>query len=153
MRQLQDTLVVVGQGTVAFGVWALAKTIGLLVLYDEATLRELLDLPTAIPMDVLYALIGIIAIVDLLARALVGRAAIREGRGQRQGLLYLIVALAFAASHGISICLTLRGLSIFVSNLDLMAAVTMDASSLVTLLLMVCAAFSLRRLERMGERV
>lgn len=153
VRKLQDTLVVVGQGIVAFGVWAFAKTVGLLVLYDEATLRELLGLPAAIRMSALYALIGIIAIVDLLVRALVGRAAIREGRGEGRGHLYLIIALAFAISHGVAIYYTLQGLGIYVSDLDRVATITMDASSLVTLLLMVYAALNLRRIERAGERV
>ena len=150
LRRLQDTLIVVGQGVMAFGVWALAKTIGLCALVDEQAIRQMFAIPDRIPSNAIYICIGLVAIGDLALRILIGRAAVREGNGEQKGSLYLVIAFCFVVSHALSIAITALGRNSLLSPMDLVAATTVDVSSFVTLSLMIFCALALRRRCRAG---
>ena len=101
LRRSQNTLIVVGSGTILFSVWTVVKTLGsLFLLRDElvAFLRKTIDESgLAIPDQYIFyielAMVLIIMALFLVFRTFIGLSAVAEGRGFRRNNGYLILAV------------------------------------------------------------
>ena len=104
LRRNQNTLIITGYGIIAFGVWTLVKTLGMLVFQRDEILSDLIDGLkkvevdiTDIPDSVLFGgflvVISLIFMVDILFRVFVGRSAIKESRDKKRGVLYILVLI------------------------------------------------------------
>lgn len=96
LRRNQNTLVVIGRGIIAFGVYMALRVI-LSVLLDPTSFigGEVVTDPVLV-----YIVVGVILLLfigaDMLLRLYVGRHAIREGKGQSAGNLYIVLAVLMA---------------------------------------------------------
>ena len=90
LRRLRISLMTLGSGVFAFGVWSILKSYLYLwvnpVVFDdvEAQYRSAV-------MIVFYVIYTFFMLIDLLLRAYVGKGARAMGMGKRKGLLYMIV--------------------------------------------------------------
>ena len=99
LRRRQNTLIIVGAGTILFGVWSIVKTVGLLY-FDKArrmaVLKGMIEANGAVWEDRYYTFAVILAVVvlawDLLFRSFIGWAAISEGMGKHRSVLYIVIA-------------------------------------------------------------
>ena len=100
IRKSQNTLIVVGMGTVLFSVWTAVKTLGTLFLLKDETVaaaRKIADengLAVSDKSIFLFILVATFLFMLLFVgiRTQIGLAAISEGRGRRRRKGYLILA-------------------------------------------------------------
>ena len=99
IRKDQNTLIVVGTGTIIFGLWTMAKTLGLVFILRKETVAAMKakfegvgEIPDNFVFWAIVVVTFIIMAVSLAVRAYVGMSAISEGRGKRKGIIYLLFA-------------------------------------------------------------
>ena len=150
LRRLQDTLAVVGAGVIAFGTWTVVKIALLVALYNEEAVFQLLHFNnTALPAVFITAIF--VACFDLIVRVFVGLSARTEGHGEKKGVFYLIVAGFIAAANVASIASLAFGSTLNMSLFDAAVSIAIDATSFITLVLMIRCAVRLRQLNKQTE--
>ena len=100
IRKSQNTLIVVGMGTILFSVWTAVKMLGtLFLLKDEtvAAVRRIADENSlAVSDKLIFQIVLVFAVLFMLVsvgiRTHIGLAAVSEGRGRRRRKGYLIFA-------------------------------------------------------------
>ena len=90
LRRLRISLMTLGSGVFAFGVWSILKSYLYLwvnpVVFDDVEAQY-----QSAVMIVFYVMYTFFMLIDLLLRAYVGKGARAMGMGKRKGLLYMIV--------------------------------------------------------------
>lgn len=90
LRRLRVSLMTLGSGVFAFGVWSILKSYLYLwvnpVVFDDVEAQY-----QSAVMIVFYVMYTFFMLIDLLLRAYVGKGARAMGMGKRKGLLYMIV--------------------------------------------------------------
>lgn len=160
IRKSQNTLIVVGTGTILFGVWTMVKMVGLLFLLRDETIADFRsgfsDLDGISDAGLFWgtvALTFIISAMALAARAYIGMSAISEGRGKRRSIVYLLIT-------GIMIVLGIWSLGTDLANMgsrEQLGALTasqsltasiIEATSLIMMTEMVISSLKIRKLTR-----
>ena len=160
IRRSQNTLIVVGTGTILFGIWTMVKMLGTLFILRKETVdafREnfegLADYSDRMIFWVTAAVTFIIMAIAVAVRAYVGLSAISEGRGERKGTLYLIlvvIMIAFSATSfgaNFSSVDAPQQLGAFTSNQSI-SALIIEATSMIMMIQMVVSALKIRKLTR-----
>ena len=163
LRRDQNTLRIVGTGTIAFGIWSLVKFFGVLLVKKQEIITEIYEemydsnpemAETYKPLifKVLLIFILIAILIELAARLFIGLSAISEGGGKRRGVFYLIIAcIMIVFSFLSSIAIMTRMVS---ADYDPSGAVMDDTSvssliveltSMIMMIEMVAASVSVRR--------
>lgn len=163
IRRLQDTLAISGVGTIAFGAWSLAKIalvflfLGgntnslLLQLASEEASRQLIEAEGDAFAFAIFAFVIFAACIDLGMRLYVGLSARAEGHGRQKGVFYLVVAGLLATSSAFSIILAALGSVEFLTLLDAVVSIAIEATSLGVLVLMISCSIRLRRMAKPEE--
>ena len=151
VRQLQETLTVVGAGVIAFASWSLVKTILMFLLLDEGGQREMLGISDALSMRAFYIAFAVVALFDLAVRLFVSRSARAEGRGKRKGVAYLVVGALLAVLSVVNIVLIALGTAQSSGLFDMVIGIIIEITSAATLVLMIVCAIRLRQLNGFSE--
>lgn len=158
IRKSQNTLIVVGTGTVLFGVWTALKMIGSLFMLKAETIeamRKLADggLDQFTDKQVFAIILGLalfVTLILLFLRTYIGLSALAEGRGRRRSKVYIPIAVLI-------ICVTLLSFVfnfLSVTGEKVYGALTPDTSfsgmiiemtSIIMLVEMVVSAIRIRR--------
>ena len=149
LRKYQNTLVVVGMGVIAFGIWSVIKTV-MLTAFNKDEMAELSAQGTAVEV-VFWVMLGIMLAIDLWLRLYVGLAAIQEGRGKkRKAYIAWIFLMAFFSALGVLVGLASIGSDEAPATALGTAVVTVivEATSCVLLVEMARAAVKVKRLSR-----
>ena len=163
IRKDQNTLIVVGTGTILFGLWTMAKTLGLVFILRKETVAALkanyewvAEIPDRFVFWVIVGMTFIIMGVILAVRAYVGMSAIAVGRGKRKSILYLLFA-------GVMIISSIYYLAVGIFTMDApeqmgaftrdqsISALIIEATSMVMTVEMVVSALRIRKLTRTGK--
>ena len=161
IRKSQNTLIVVGSGTILFSIWTAVKLLGTLFLLRDETIaaaRKYIDANGVAASDTLIfhvLLAGTIICLLLFVgiRTYIGLAAVSEGRGRRRHRSYLILAvimIIFNSLAAITIIISSNSqesLGAFTINTSLSSFV-IELTSTVMLAGMVLSAVRLRRARR-----
>ena len=164
LRKAQNTLMVVGSGTILFSLWSLFRmAASFFMLRNEtmAALREWIhmddiELEEDMVLAVLIIVIAALSVALIAIRAYVGLSAIAEGRGRKKSRLYLVLAFFMIVSSVISV----KDIFFPPNNVMLTGAFAQDNSlstiiieltSSVMLLEMIVSAFTVRKLRRSGK--
>ena len=154
LRKNQNTLVIVGKGVIAFGVWTAVKTVLSAMLMDDIE-NAIQGAETGEPVPALavYAILAVILLLLLGFRALIGRAAIAEGRGRKSGWLYLVLAGLLALTDLAALVTSIVWIEdAFKSVMDLVVTVVVELTSIVTTAELILSAIRVKRLTRLlGE--
>ena len=90
LRRLRVSLMTLGSGVFAFGVWSILKSYLYLwvnpVVFDDVEAQY-----QSAVMIVFYVMYTFFMLIDLLLRAYVGMGARSMGMGKKKGLMYMIV--------------------------------------------------------------
>ena len=155
LRKNQDTLKIVGQGVIAFGIWSIVKTV-LSSALSWSSIREQMDAPGVSDAMLVSAFVFVMAVllaIVLLIRLYIGRAGIAEGRGQRRGGGYIVAAFLLA---GVDFTLQIFSLaeSLRLGGrplMDMAITLVVELTSCITLVEMGVSAIRVRKLRRLLE--
>ncbi|MBQ3429449.1 MAG: hypothetical protein IJH28_06710 [Mogibacterium sp.] len=161
IRRSQNTLIVVGLGTILFSVWTVVKTLGsFFLLKDEsiAVVKKIAGENGFVLSDqlVFYAVLAVMVIcliVFLAARTFVGMSAISEGRGSRRRNGYLVLASIMIILNTASLVTSFfsaksqESISVF-SNDTSLSALIIELTSLIMLVELVYSAIRIRNVRK-----
>lgn len=147
-RRLQDTLIIAGDGVIAFSVWAVAKTALFLAFTSSDWLRQLLDLEDAFPIEAVYIAVGFFLCLDLVVRAFVGLSARAEGRGKEKSPFYLFVAVFVAIANALSAISVVLGATVSLSPADSVISIVIEGTAIAALVLVIHCSVRLRSLRK-----
>lgn len=161
IRRSQNTLIVVGMGTILFSVWTVVKTLGsFFLLKDEsvAVVKKAAGESGVALSDqqVFYVVLVVMVlflILFLAARTFVGMSAISEGRGLRRRYGYLILAsimiILNIASFVTSFFSTRsqESISVFTNDTSL-SALIIELTSMIMLVELVYSAIRIRKVRK-----
>ena len=149
IRRLQDTLVVLGTGVIAFGVWTLVKSI-LLYTLGNAHFREQMGQPaTAMALEFIYVAVGIGTLCELGFRLYVGLSARAEGFGKRKGWGYIVVVGIMALFSLLSVVVATRALIFLETDaMDFVVTLGIEGTSFVLLVLLIYSSVKLKKIMR-----
>ena len=148
MRRYQNLLTVSGLGVIVFGLWSVLKTI-LLLFFRKELLADVPD--DTLVRVILFSIIGLILLVDFLLRLFVGLSARDEGYGKKKGYAYIVFAIVIALGSLASLVMVF-----FDSNVksitELIVSVIVEATSLIVVIELLVAAFTVKKLKKeLGE--
>lgn len=163
IRKSQNTLIVVGTGTIIFSIWTMVKILSTLFLLRKETvaaMKENFDnLKDISDVAVFWVMAGIAFLcmaVWVAVRTYVGLSAIAEGRGKRKSLIYLLLA-------GVMIILSAWSfvagffnedapveLGAFTRNQSI-SALIIEMTSMIMMIQLVASALRIRKLMRTDD--
>ena len=154
LRRLRISLMTLGSGVFAFGVWSILKSYLYLwvnpVVFDdvEAQYRSAV-------MIVFYVMYTFFMLIDLLLRAYVGKGARAMGMGKRKGLAYMIV-LSLMLTVSVLSCLfmVLRHGDMRMQNqseLDFFVSAFVEFCSMGVLAELLYTVIRVKKLEKQAE--
>ena len=102
LRRDQNTLRIVGTGTIVFGVWSFVKAFGVIFSRRAQIVSEIIedgiqnnydfsDVPEGLIIKMVLLFVGIGLAADMVARLYVGLSAIAAGRGKHKSILYIVI--------------------------------------------------------------
>lgn len=148
LRKNQNTLVVIGWGVIAFGVWSALKVVLYSALSTDST-RTSLNGRTEVV--VFWILIGIVLALDLCLRLYVGLSAVKEGRGVKKRKAYIVLAFLMAFISFMSFVLGPLALRGGESVGSVLVSSVVEATSCTMLVEMALSAIKVKRLTRAIE--
>ena len=161
IRKAQNNLIVVGSGTILFGVWSGLKMFGSVLMLRNETVsdfKRVIDVDyTGMPDSAVFGAILVIAFVlfaiDILFRLYIGRSAIAEGRGKKKSPVYLLAAGIMITFSTLGIVKSLRAPDEITVIGALMPRVTItsiviELTSTIMLTEMIVSAIRIRGLRR-----
>ncbi len=163
LRRDRDTLVIVGLGVTAFGVWSAVKT-AMLFLFQIPELRAEFGEEGSATLGVVVTgiMMLLILVFDIRLRLFILRSARAEGlRGERKmGYLYAagILAAFSLISIVISACMlagvrpAIAGNELNSDSEDYLTSLIIELTSLVTLVEMIAASVRVKRAARRLEQ-
>lgn len=146
--KIQDTLYAAGGGVIAFCVWSFIKTFLFLSFMDADTVRRLIGIEDDSLAFTVYVVTVIVVIVDLLIRVYIGRSARAEGRGEKRGSFYLVMAVVAAIANASSLIGIMFGTSFVLSPLSAIVSIAIEATAIAALILVVVSSIRLRSMAR-----
>ena len=133
-----------------FGAWSLIKVLLLIFMQDVETQRHFFYVDQGKePMYIVYTAIGIITFLDLASRLFICFSARAEGFGRRRGYAYLVITGLMAILSTLSVITSARALAALdASFFDRIVTLTIEATSVFILVLLIVNSIRLKRLER-----
>ena len=161
IRRSQNTLIVVGTGTILFSVWTVVKTLGMIILLKDesvAAIRKAVDesgfkLSDQSLFYIVLAFTLIAMILFLAVRIFIGLSAISEGRGFRRRNGYLVLAvimisISITAIVGNFFSAKSQEPLLVLSNDTSLSAHIVEFTSVVMLVELVFSAIRIRRVRK-----
>ena len=149
LRKNQNTLIVVGLGVIAFGVWSVIKSVLLTTLTGD-TLANITEQGTAVTVA-FWIMLGIVLAIDLRLRLYVGLAAINEGRGRKKRKAYIVWAFLMAFMGALAVVIGLATIGSSEAIGTTVVTVIVETTSCVLLVEMALAALKVKKLCRQLE--
>ena len=156
LRRRRISLMTLGSGVIAFGVWSLLKTF--LYLWVDPIPMDFEDIPPEfrhIAVIIGYVLVGIFMAIDLSLRLYLGRSARAAGRGTKKSCAYIVVAVLLLASSAVSLILILfskdGGRTSNQSVMDYYVSLFVEFTSMSILAELVYTAIRVKKLEKLLE--
>ena len=148
LRRYQNLLTVSGLGVIAFGIWSVIKTI-LLLFFNKELLADMPD--NTLAYVILYIFIGVLLLIVFSIHLFVGLSARAEGFGKKKGSAYIVVAILMALLSLASL-VTVFFKADKTSLLELAVSVIVEATSLIVMIELLVAAFTVKKLSKeLGE--
>ena len=154
LRRHQNTLIIIGLGVIAFGIWSIIKMVMLLLLAPD-TLFELMapktetEVSKQTMMIIVVSLVAFFLLIDLALRLYVGRSAIREARTGKKRITYLIIAGLIAALNASSLSTPfIYGTQYYLSGLDMVVTFLIDLTSFIVLIELIRSGVKVRQLRK-----
>ena len=149
IRRDQNTLVILGNGVIVFGLWTFAKTL-LSWFLNPAYFSQQTD--QTISVLVFNIMVVIVLVMDLLLRLFVGLSARNAGLGKRTNIVYvgaavILLLLNVLSTGGIMYQFTAAGERTFDSIITLIISIT----SMIILLDLIVASVKVKIRSRHAD--
>lgn len=151
LRKNQDTLKIVGLGVMAFGAWSIIRTI-LYITSQWSSIVEEITVPEVsetIMKTMYFIMTAVVLAVEIAIRLYIGRSAVAEGKGERKGPGYIVVAFLITL---IGLALTFTAIVVpgirIELNLEALMSLFVEITSAVITLEMCWSAVRVRKLLR-----
>jgi hypothetical protein len=155
LRRNQNYLILIGMGVILFGIWSLIKTVLFLALGSDM-LAEYYNLMEKIGLTAFQgtAVMLLLVVAELCVRLYVGLYACREGFGEKQGNLYVAMAVCLTVVHAVTIVGSiLTGLRLYASPLEAATSLLMELISFITLLELINSVTKVRWFGKIMEQM
>ena len=149
-RKDQDILIYSGLGTIAYGGWAIIKTILLIVMRYEKTMQSYgIDPADTATVYIVSGVVFFLLIYALCFRIYIGRSAIREGKNKKQGAAYIPAAFLLILIGILSVFMDFFSYEEYFDDfMDGFSTILLDVTSLVTLIQLVISAIRVRKVRK-----
>ena len=151
IRKNQSKLICSGAAVIAFGLWSIVRVF-LMRFMDPISLEQFWDAPDNIPQEDFYFLIFVVLLVflviDLLLRLYIGLSAIREGKGKRKRIVYVVVAFLYGLLSAVSDPQYFIETAESEITLTGVAMTVVDLTSCIAMFEIVVSSVRLRRLQK-----
>lgn len=145
IRRLENNLMTLGTGVIAFGAWQLAKTMLSVFLFE----REVLGVIETTDRTQFIITLWTYVILDFLSRCFIGFSARSESRGKRKLPVYLVLTALLITITVLGIVAeTIVGFSAPDQHAGFITTVIIDLTSLVFLAELFGSSVMLRRLRK-----
>lgn len=153
LRRNQNYLIMIGSGVIMIGLWSVIKTICFLLLGSGTAKAYFVEMAQAGVSGRGSILIMLLIVsVDLAVRFFVGLNAIREGYGERRGVLYVVLAVVLSLLSLATLVSSFTShFQSYNSPLDAGVGLLLELTSLVTLLELVNSVCKVRWLSHQLE--
>lgn len=156
IRRYQNTLIIIGTGVIAFGIWSVCRTlISVFINRDDITAMVIegeTGLTSLAVLITFYVFMLIYLVLDLALRFFVGFSARQEGKGVKKGKAYLIAAAFIIAGSVINLVISV---SLFAggdtSLIEFLVTLIVEFTSAVTVFEMIAASVKLRKITNMAK--
>ena len=156
LRRRRISLMTLGSGVIAFGVWSILKTF--LYFWVDTFSIDYGQIPPEywhLADIIAYVLVGGFMAVDLALRLYLGRSAQAAGRGTKRSCAYIVVAVLLLASSAVSLLLILfskdGGRTSNQSVMDYYVSLFVEFTSMSILAELVYTAIRVKKLEKLLE--
>lgn len=148
LRRYRNLLTISGLGVIAFGLWSVLKTIMIMLLREDVReyIRQIMPDNTTVKL-VVFGMLGGVLLFDLLLRLYVGLTARSEGFGKKKGYAYIVLAILMALGSVASIVILFSDAS-SQDPLEMIVSFIVEATSLVILIELLVAAFTVKKLTK-----
>lgn len=145
VRRLENNLMTIGTGVIAFGVWSFVKfALSYLLLGDDYWDDMAEEIKTAVVI-----IVWVYSVLNVLMYLWLGLSARAEGRGKKKRLFYLIVIGIVATYSVFIIVLELASLfTYFHAVTETVVAIIIDVTRMVFLIEIMASAAKLRVLRK-----
>ena len=160
IRKSQNTLIVVGTGTVIFGIWTAAKLLGMLFMLRKETVEAMkakFILDEGMSDRTIFWIIAAIVFISMAllvaVRTYVGMSAISEGKGKKPGRSYLIFAVLMIIGSITSFFTNLLAMNApeqlgALTRDQSISALIIELTSIIMMIQMVVSALKIRKMRR-----
>lgn len=158
LRRHRDTLLIVGQGNLLFGIWGVIRTVMTYILQSserEKLIADFRSSPEYRPdleslfYIIFFALMFLLLLGELLLRLYIYRAARAEAEGEHRRGLYIVLAGVMAVTAVVlQIVSVVTGQYKDMDLFDLSVTLMIELTSSILLLDLVRSAIRVRQLER-----
>lgn len=150
IRKYRDHLIISGNALLAFGVWSLLRVF-VLKASDKTVFETIADnlgreygIDAAI-IDIITILIYII--IEFAFRIYVRRSAIKESKGIRTSIAYLIISAIYILDSLFFYISYLSGILVDNSEINVYSMVIIDITTIIALVIIIAASVKLRRIR------
>jgi len=152
LRRYQNLLTVSGLGVIVLALWSVLKTILFIFVKKDDLEKEFADISeNSAMMAMVIAILAAVILIDLLIRLYVGLSARAEGFGKKKGYGYIVFAVLLGLLSVLSLVLIFFDTG-DTSIEELIVSVIVEATSLVVVIELLVAAFTVKKLRKeLGE--
>ena len=137
IRRLQNNLITLGTGTIAFGIWTVIKYF----LLCTVDIPNIIDSTGQIPDDIYRIAFFIICVIGFSARS--------EGRGKKKGWFYLITAIITILLYVFGVITEITAMfSATEGLLNKIITLLIDTTSIVLIIEIIISSIKLKKLLR-----
>ncbi|MCR5137383.1 MAG: hypothetical protein K6C12_09830 [Oscillospiraceae bacterium] len=156
-RKDDNTLVVIGGGVIAFGVWSVVRTVMEVILRMEelqgmSGMAGMTGLERLVAEIIMWVVVAILVGVDMSIRLFIGLSARSEGMGRKKGQAYVAAAGILAVFYVVIWLAEMAGFhgseQLYLSQI---AAMLLDFSSSAVLVELVFTAVRVKRARRLRK--
>ena len=147
IRRLENNMMTLGAGIIAFSVWSLLKY-AMTFFSDLSYTEELVGAARA----VFIAIIVFVSLADVLLHLYIGVSARSEGKGKKKTPLYLILTAAVILVYVVAIVLEVYLLFTSENYFTMVVTLLVDVTSVIIFIELFVSGVQLRRIRRLNTQ-
>lgn len=153
LRKRESILAVSGMGTILFAAWSLVRTLLTLISYDGELRQQLVDVENfEVYLPIAYGVVIFLLLLDMAGRVYVGRGAMAEAGGKSKKLLAVPLSYVLLVLCLVSLISSFGTISFNRYIIPNIVAVVVEATSCVTMIVLISMTRKVRRMRKQQEQ-
>ena len=171
LRRHENNLMIIGMGIMIFGMWDIAKTMGILFLNKRIFIDAISENMNGVEnvdgvfsdgfvFTIFAGLVISILLVSIAARLIIGISAVSVARKKKKRFFYIPVAVLYIISSIITVYLIIKSVVDTLSGTDIIVLETRDSpivsvvieiTNIIMMIEVVVSSIKIRKLRKGGE--